>query len=153
MAKQLVAAVVLLALAVVVRGDDAQAEKLRREITELRAKLSAKEAELSRIVPVTSTGPLNPGSAKLGHAGRLCLTEGDGASVHIEQIIDGQSLLAKVSYINGGETRVILAVPTRGKVDGVGDPELSQLTWRVVDTKRHGSRTVFVLERHEPAKK
>lgn len=152
-------AAVLVACFGVARGQDgpAKVEQLKKEIAELRAKLEAKEAELSKLVPAKRVVGMHAAELTIGEAGPLVeayqlgngrITE-SATILQVERVLGANKFVAQVGTIqpNSNMKRpsvIVSGMPTTGLADGKILRELPH--FRVVGIERLGDRTLYVIE-------
>ena len=151
-------------------GDDKQkAAQLRKEITELRAQLEAKEAELAKVDPVEYVPGLFSTSLKVGTAGpfQATLTQ-NGKSLgpagidtfKVVKVLDENRAIVRVAAsttVRSGRAtstygEFILIGSTKGLADDTGLKPKAYF-FRVTGTEKVADRTLFTVEPTGPPPK
>lgn len=149
MAKQLAAAVALLGCAIVARGDDDQAEKLRREVADLRVKLAEKEQELAKLSPPKVVQFVSGFELNVGEAGPWRDT-----FVQVRRVLDDRRMLVVAGNPSIATVPIPQVILASYPTAGIGEGKLLRLDQvRVVGTTKHEERTLTVIEPYIPAKK
>lgn len=157
------------------RDDKEQAEKLRKEIAELRAQIAAKEAEVAKLDPVRMVEYLWTNDMKPGDVGRFGLSTtrprtviSDGKPVRVSEMVYSDALLRIEKVIDKtSATAVVLeqAGANKAKIfisnfdtTNVADGRrIPSAVYRVVGTKKIGDVTythveVWTLDYKKPKK-
>lgn len=134
-----------------VGSDKEKADKLRKEIADLRSQLSAKEAELAMLDPVNVvdylwTFKMKPGDAgTFGQVVTRPKTEYAPARIRVEKVVDKLSMIISIIGESGKDPVQVLVsdFDTTGVADGKTFPSP---TFRVLGTKKVGDRTYAHVE-------
>ena len=123
-------------------------EEIAKKIAEHEAEIAKLKAELAKLNPTSKPRKipaLNFETMAVGVSGPL--KSGDLTAIVIcKEVIDANTFRAKLIYSRVNQLEVIIIAPTKGLVDDIEVKDLFATEFQVIETKKVGGKTYFVLQ-------